>query len=274
MAEDARRRGGGLGFIPWLLGFAISTGSIATLVHYGIVTEDLSAPIQALIDAYHEGIGIVFDPIEPYVRDVAHWLGGLVGWDIHLYPHWRHVFLLSMVLFLAAARVSGGAGDLRTAALFGGFGALCSLAGALIAGALPLGGDARSEAVIFAAPLGAILAALMLATAVDALLAGRRGYAVLVFAVALGFAAFFAFLAAFGAPPYYKSLRAMGAASPGLLALGLFEILLALGYLVGGALLARVLLNDSVQVGLVMLSGFLGTALLFAADAALKLAAP
>jgi hypothetical protein len=42
MAEQAGARGGGLGFIPALLGFVIATFSIATLVQYGIVTRELS----------------------------------------------------------------------------------------------------------------------------------------------------------------------------------------------------------------------------------------
>jgi hypothetical protein len=148
MTEQAGepRRGLGLGWLGWLLGLIVSTFSIATLVHYGIVTKDLSAPIQALLDAYHDGIGIVFCPIESVLRPALHWLGGLVGWDVHLYPHWRHVFLLSMVVFLAVARVYGGAGHRRAAMLFVGFGLLGSLAGAVIAGATPLG-----AALLFAA---------------------------------------------------------------------------------------------------------------------------
>jgi hypothetical protein len=234
------RKGNGAAavFLGWLLGFLIATFSIATLIYHGIFTHDPSAPVQALLDAYHDGIGLVFDPIEPYVRGALHWLGGLIGWDVELHPHWRHVFLLSMVLFLAIARVLGGAGNLRFAALVAGFGLLGSLAGALIAGSVPLGGDARSEAVILWAPLAALLVALFLAAAADAFLAGRRGAGLFFLAAALGSGAIFAFLAARAPLPLFDELSATGAASPGLLALGLFVIYFALSYLALGAVSA------------------------------------
>jgi hypothetical protein len=285
MAEQAGvERGGGLGFLGWLLGLVISTFSIATLIHYGIVTGDLTAPVQALLDAYHDAIGIVFNPIEPHVRGALHWLGGLIGWDIHLYPHWRHLFVLSLVFWTAEARAWWGihneVSNWKTIsnAVVGLF---VSFAGALAAGLVQLNtGNPAVEGLIAGLPIAAQSFARH-AVAQDAIPGEYPWIEAIVDgisrALGIGFAAF-VFAAVISSLSFTENLQ-----SPGLFTLvvivigsGLLDLVRGIffrGVHLVGNWFYGILEEFTTRRGLIMLGGFAGAALLFAADAALKLAA-
>ncbi|MDP3740420.1 MAG: hypothetical protein Q8R02_23740 [Hyphomonadaceae bacterium] len=280
-AGKARANGGDFKWLGWLLGFIVSTFSIATLVHYGVVTGDLSRPVEALIDAYHDAIGIVLGPVEQLLSPWLRWLGSIVGWDIQLYPHWRHILMLSLVFWLAWARAYWNVNNRKAAAVVV-VGLTFSVAGALAAGALRPG--STNEVLIFVLPVAASFLSLEFMIAITAIVPKVRF-------LNLWFLAFFFGLAAliyFAGPAIASALSGPNWAvrSPALLVLGLAVVLLALGGLILGAVLtlfgrlpsrgriAALRQNPDFRVGVIMLGGFIGTAILFAVDAALRLSTP
>src|SRR5262249_49802397 len=149
-----------------------------------------------------------------------------------------------------------------------GFGVVCSLIGALGAGAMPLGGD--DEVLIFLLPVMASFLALELMLTATAIVPRVRFLNLLVLSVLGGLTA----LVYFSGRSIARVLpgAAWASESPALVLLGLAVILLALGGLGLGAGLAffdreqgetwltAVRRAPDFRVGVIMLGGFVGAA--------------
>ncbi len=261
-------RGGGLGFLGWLFGFVISTMSIATLVRQDFVT--LSPPIEAVLNAYNNIVGIAFSPIEPWVRTTVHSPVHGIGVDgryFELQPFWRHVFLLWIAFFLAAWRLTSRTTN-RSAGFVILFVVFVSLVGSIIASSALPGDDARNQ--MFWAAFGALLASFGTVEAVEEILDGDWGRALIGLFLPAGGA-----LYPFATPPPLPFLWGAGAF------LGVFVIIMALSHLALASIVDLFRSHSgeppSARVWarwrwLKMLSPFLGAASLFAIDAAPKLA--
>lgn len=280
-SDDAKAGHIGVGWLSSLFGLIISTFSIATLVHYGVATGDLSRPIEALISAYHDAVSIIFAPVEQLLAPTLRWLGHALGWDIHLYPHWRHILLLSLVFWLSWGRAYWNVSPRKVAAVVL-VGIVFSLLGTLGAGALPLGGV--NDVLIFALPAAASFLAFELMVNITRVVPKVRFLNLVILVLLCGLVG----LIYLAGPAIARAVSGPDwtVRSPSLFLLGIAAILLGMGGLGLGAVLAlfhrlpgegwiaAMLRNPDFRVGLIMLGGFAGTAILFAVDAALKLSGP
>lgn len=58
-----------------------------------------SSVFNIIIDYYEELTHVLFGWAEPYLRSTLSYLGSLTGLHLHLYPHWKHVFILLELYF-------------------------------------------------------------------------------------------------------------------------------------------------------------------------------
>lgn len=268
------------GWLGSLFGVVMSTFSIATLVHYGVVTGELSRPIDALVSAYHDTIGVVFVPLERLLLPWLQWVSEAMGLDINLHPHWRHILLLSLVFWLSWGRAYWRVDRGKTAAVVL-VGLAFSASAAIGAGSLTLGGSL--DVMIFALPAAAAFLAFELMVSITAIVPRVRFLDLWIFAILTGLVA----LIYFWGPTITHAVSGPDSTvrSPALLVLVLAGVFLGIGGLGLGAGLAlfrrpkgegwlsALRRNPDFRVGVIMLGGFFGAAILFAVDAALKLSA-
>lgn len=142
-----------IGAVPATLGGVIGAPSIVSLLQSVYEAKSLSAPFQAIIDGYNQGIESIAAIIEPALTPLVTWIGRLFGWDVVLHAHWRHLFILCSIYLLAQIRIrrtEEGASknwvDLPVAALF-------ALIGCLAAGMISPNGGWWAQGLIAAWPL-------------------------------------------------------------------------------------------------------------------------
>src|SRR5262249_448679 len=134
----------------------------------------------------------------------------------------------------AMARVYGGKRRFGRATIFAIFGLCASIVGAVIAGSVPAGRDARSEMVIFAAPLASLFLAAGLWETAAGFWNRRRGHDRFFLVFDFGVGAAIVFAALLWPLPFYAALRAAGITSPGIVFLGLAIIALSFFEIVMG----------------------------------------
>jgi hypothetical protein len=83
----------------WGVGLIFSTLSIVMLIKQGFDVGFGSA-LQVILSFYDEAVHKVLGWAEPGIRA---WFKTF-GWDLHLYPHWKHVVVLYWLYFGAEAR--------------------------------------------------------------------------------------------------------------------------------------------------------------------------
>jgi len=143
-----------IGAVPATLGGVIGAPSILSLAQSAYEAQDLNAPLQAILDAYNQGVASAAAIMEPPLTPIVTGFGRFFGWDLHLQPHWRHLFVLCTIYLLAQIRIrrtekNGGMHywiDLSVAALF-------ALAGCLAAGTISTDGGWWAQGLIAAWPL-------------------------------------------------------------------------------------------------------------------------
>lgn len=80
-------------FIPWLLGLVFGTLSVVMLMKHGFEVGFVSS-LQAMLEFYEQKMQVVFGWAEPFIQRGLSALQQRIGWEPHLYPHWKHVFVL------------------------------------------------------------------------------------------------------------------------------------------------------------------------------------
>lgn len=131
----------GFWWLYGVLGFVFGTLAIVKLITLGFETGSLSAPAQLVIDAYDEAMRFLLGWAEPYLNAVLAYLGSLVGWELQLDSHWKHLFVLMIVFYGAFARILLNEGLYRFAAgivLIGGL--MTLIVSVLFAIAIPASG--------------------------------------------------------------------------------------------------------------------------------------
>lgn len=87
-----------------ILGLIFGTLSVVMLIqqgfNYGIVS-----PLQLILDYYDQAMQTLFGWSEPWLRSQLETLGRWFGWDAHLYPHWKYVFVLTWLYIFPWVRV-------------------------------------------------------------------------------------------------------------------------------------------------------------------------
>lgn len=256
-----------IGFFPWIFGVVFGTPAIISLLQAALVTGELSSPLQSVIDAYLQGMQVFGDLVEPRFRPLLSWLGGLFHWDLHLYPHWRHLFVLSLVLWLAFVRIAWQTGAVRSALSFLAP-TICGLIGSIAAGLVDLSGGWWAQGLIAALPLAAGYLGLAAQEVIwnltdsDSQYSKRAGalFARRLVTVALTSGADFLAAAGLSFLPDFHT-------SSGILVLAAFVVQGGLVSFFVGAARRNV---DQIRIGLTMLGGFGGTGLVIGLDWVLK----
>jgi ubiquinol oxidase len=93
------------------LGVAFATLSILLLIKQGFVMPSFAAPLQFVLNYYEALINVLLGWAEPYLHAMLAFLRDLLGLDLRLEAHWKHVTVLMMLFFCAVLRFSrmGGA---------------------------------------------------------------------------------------------------------------------------------------------------------------------
>ena len=270
-----------LGYFPWVFGVVFGAPSIVSLVQAAFATGDLHAPIQGMIDAWNAGLRVLSAFIEPAFRLFLDWLNRLVGWRLELGPHWRHLFVLSMILVAGFARAEfrGGAASapLVLSRLVQALPVV--LIGSILAGLVPLRGSWWAEGAIAALSLATLWLGMALsfpesfAIAVESARASISAFSrrlrlpppvspLLVLSLALAGLASgaFIFAVALSFLPWFRP-------GAGIVFLGLYVIAVAFFALIHGFRIDRLF---NLRLGLAILGGFLGAGLIFLADWSLR----
>jgi hypothetical protein len=84
------------------------------LVRHGF-NYGFSPTLQLMLDAYENTTRFFLGWTEPYIRGLITGLRNFVGWDLTLYPHWKHIFLLMMLYFGARLKAAWVVGEYAAA---------------------------------------------------------------------------------------------------------------------------------------------------------------
>lgn len=136
-------------------GIATTSLALLKLAEQGF-NVDLVPTLQAMADYWENLTSIPAAWIEPYVAPLVAWLGALTGLDLHLLPHWKHVFFLVALIVLRDAGVYAKISlwPMSAVCLLVGL-PLAMLAG-IAAGLVPLDStDPARVAILAGVPVGA-----------------------------------------------------------------------------------------------------------------------
>lgn len=286
---EVKRRLDDIGAVPATLGGVIGAPSILSLLQSAYEAKALSAPFQAIVDGYNQGIASAAAIIEPALAPLVTGVGRVFGWDLDLHTHWRHLFVLCTIYLLAQIRIrrteKGGLknwADLLVEMLF-------ALIGCLAAGTISPKGGWWAQGLIAAWPLSMIwfgqAAVHIVGHEFTRTFAGFErgkgvsytlGYVAAGSAIALGRASRDLLIVV---PPYFIIGFVLGAAlsfvpvigeGAGVAALAVFAIIAGVHFLrIGIGQDQRYL----TRLGLTMLGGYAAAALVYGTDIFLKLVA-
>lgn len=88
----------------WGLGLIFSTLSVVMLAKQGL-DVGFASSLQVILTFYDDAVHKIFGWAEPGIRAWFETLRASFGWDLHLYPHWKHVIVLYWLYFGAYARM-------------------------------------------------------------------------------------------------------------------------------------------------------------------------
>lgn len=82
--------------------------SIASLITYGFHLGSFVQPLQVVLDYYEAAMRVLFGGAEPYLTSALTHALRWTGWSLHLYPHWKHIFVLMWLYFAASGWADWG----------------------------------------------------------------------------------------------------------------------------------------------------------------------
>ena len=256
------------------------------LARYAFLHRDFVFPLQLMLHYYEQFMRAIFGWAEPLVVTILRPVGQYLSVDLHLMPHWKHVFVLLWLYFGTYARVYWRKGEKLSAAFSILLGGILALMASAISGSLG-GATVAESAAIFFVP---ILAMIMFEYGISAFN--------LVFAniMGLGFRAMMKFtfvqfvlpqalisVAVFGTLLAALESYPLSVGSLGLVGLAAYSFIIALYWILralrkalrasgsGIDLRSRILQESGTRIGLLMLSTLLGAVLFVAANAGLVL---
>ena len=284
---EIKKRLDDIGAVPATLGGVIGAPSILSLLQSTYEARDLSTPLQAVVDSYNQGVASAAAIVEPAFLPLVAWVGRLFGWEVVLYAHWRHLFVLCMIYLFAQFRIrrteKGGLRNWIDLPL----GMLFALIGCLAAGMISPKGGWWAQGLIAAWPLSLFWFGQASANIVGHGFArtfagferGRGfsytvGYVVAGSAMALGSAGRDLLIVV---PPYFIVGFVLGAAlsfvpvigdGAGIAALAVFAVIAGVHFLrIGRSQNQRYM----TRLGLTMLGGYAAAAVVYGIDIVLKL---
>ncbi|MGD9968363.1 MAG: hypothetical protein AB7T59_17720 [Hyphomonadaceae bacterium] len=250
----------------------VSAPSILSLVQM-ILEHRFVDALQWIVDGYNDILAVVGGAIEPLVRPVIDWLNQTLNWRLELYPHWRPLFVVTMLVGAGAIRNAWQLGAYGVAVSYGLGWLLGALLGALTAGLAPLDGAWWSQGFAAAAPVAMTYAA----TGIQQVVFARHAF--LRWPHLIGAVAFVG-LATFGLAAGLSFAPGVSDGA-GVLTIGLLVLYLGVSNLWIGLFrrdLAEAWIgtrSDATPVyqarfGLLVLGGFFAAALIVAADAIVR----
>lgn len=112
-----------------------------------------------VFDFYEKFTSAAFGWTEPYIREFLAGLRAYVPWELQLYPHWKHTFVLIGIYFFREAVTIYRSHFYARASFHGAFGATVAAATSIAAGTVhPTQGDASAQFLIAGIPILGVLA--------------------------------------------------------------------------------------------------------------------
>ena len=98
--------------------------------------------LLASLQAYEDQAHALFGLFEPFIKTQLDAVRAYVGWDLQLYPHWKHAFLLMWLFFGASAQATWKVGYRGTAIFAFVWGGAVALVMGIMSGTVPLDSEA------------------------------------------------------------------------------------------------------------------------------------
>src|SRR5262245_46933717 len=89
--------------VLWWVGVTVAALALAAVAVHGFGVRLVGVP-AALVDTYDFMAQAVFDKSEPWIERHLAALRDWSGRDLQLYPHWKNIFLVMWLYFLADIR--------------------------------------------------------------------------------------------------------------------------------------------------------------------------
>lgn len=240
-----------LGWFSSLFAIVVAGPSLLSLFQAIFVEHHLIKALQWIVDGYNAVTGVLGGMIEPLARPIIHLLNSYLGWSLELQPHWRPLFVLSMIVVMGGSRAAWRHADRGEIIWHGCVLTLTMLLAALVAGVIPLSETWWVQVIIALAPISTFLLTVTL-------LESERVDTLQLMAIGAGAAVFL------GAGLSFFTEFARGS---GLITLAILIAAWGFHYVWTG--LARGL-EWFVKYGLTILGGFVTAAIILAADAAIR----
>lgn len=96
----------------WWLGLIFGTLSLVMLIRHGL-DYGFVAPLQMALEFYEKATAALAAPIEPLIAAQLSALRNYIGFELHLAPHWKHVFVLTLMFQTAMARAAWLYGNIK-----------------------------------------------------------------------------------------------------------------------------------------------------------------
>lgn len=116
----------------------------------------LSPALHDVLAVYENEMQRFFSLFEPAITASLVAVRALTGWEFHLQPHWKHVFVLLWLYFGAYARTAWVTGARGAAVYYGVVGGVIALIAGVAAGTVSLG-DATSNMGVAAFPIAGMI---------------------------------------------------------------------------------------------------------------------
>jgi hypothetical protein len=91
-------------WFPTLFATIVSAPSWLSLLETVLENYRLSPGLQWIVDGYHRITHVLSLAIEPFIAPIIAWTNARLGCQLMLYPHWRPLFLLTMMLHMGTFR--------------------------------------------------------------------------------------------------------------------------------------------------------------------------
>lgn len=218
--------------------------------------------LQWIVDGYNDITAALSAYVEPVLAPVIAWLNQTFDWRLNLMPHWRPVFLLTLIF--VSAMVRRGAAVTLIKWLSPVVAGAAALIGAAIAGCIRLDASWGGQGLIAMAPMLTVLLGMSIVVHANGLLTKKRlptARGCMINVVVIAIIAGVAFL--LGAGAAFTPFPGAGIVALGAVVMALGVFLAVTGFKTNNVFDTR--------TALIILGGFFTAGLILAADALIKL---
>jgi hypothetical protein len=131
--------------------------------------------LLGVLEFYEDQAREFFSLFEPFIKEQLANLRAYIGWDLQLYPHWKHAFVLMWLYFGTGARVTWAGGDRGIAAILFLCGGLIAFVAGVLSGTVALDSTASNMIMAFW-PIAGVVVFRLGITALNATFSRAKGY--------------------------------------------------------------------------------------------------